>query len=69
VTEIEEEAIEWYYNINGNIEEVIGQLSVIYLIPMKQIRLTLNHESSETLKLKLEAPKKLKKLAITGVLH
>jgi hypothetical protein len=69
VTEIEEEAIEGYYNINGSKEEVIGLLSIIYLIPIKQISLTLNTKSSDTINLKLEYPKKLKKLAITGVLQ
>jgi hypothetical protein len=69
VTEIEEEAIEGYYNINGSEEEVIGLLSIIYLIPTKQIKMTLNPESSNTINLKLEKPKKLKKLAITGVLQ
>jgi hypothetical protein len=69
VTEIEEEAIEGYYNIKGNKEEVIGLLSIIYLIPTKQIALTLNPENSDTINLKLEEPKKMKKLAITGVLQ
>lgn len=69
VTEIEEETIEGYYNINGSEEEVISLLSIIYLIPTKQIALTLNPKSSNTINLKLEEPKKLKKLAITGVLQ
>lgn len=69
VTEIEEEAIEGYYNINGNEDEVIGLLSIIYLIPTKQIELTLNPKSIDVINLKLEEPKKLKKLAITGVLR
>lgn len=69
VTEIEEETIEGYYNINGSEEEVISLLSIIYLIPTKQITLTLNPKSSNTINLKLEEPKKLKKLAITGVLQ
>lgn len=68
VTEKEEEAIEGYYIINGSVEEVIGHLSIIYLIPTKQIQLTLSPKSNKQINLKLEEPKKLKKLAITGVL-
>ncbi|MDH6251038.1 hypothetical protein M2347_000765 [Chryseobacterium sp. H1D6B] len=69
VTEIDEEEIEGYYNINGSEDEVIGLLSIIYLIPTKQIELTLNPESIDKINLKLEEPKKLKKLSITGVLQ
>ena len=60
VTEIEQEAIEGYYNISGSENKVIGLLSIIYLIPIKQITLTLNPKSSDKLNLKLEEPKKLK---------
>ncbi|WP_291400604.1 PIN-like domain-containing protein [Daejeonella sp.] len=69
ITNKEEEAIERYYTINGSQEDVVELLSVTYLIPTKQMNLTLNPKSVEQIILKLEEPKKLKKLAITGVLR
>lgn len=69
ITSKEEEAIEGYYNINGNQEEVAGLLSVTYLIPTKQMDLKLNPKVTGQITLKLEEPRKLKKLAITGVLR
>ncbi len=68
ITSKEEEVIEGYYNINGSQEEVAAILSVTYLIPTKQMNLTLNPKTGGQIILKLEEPKKLKKLAITGVL-
>jgi hypothetical protein len=44
-------------------------LSVIYLIPIIQIELTLLPNQIEPINLNLEHTKKLKKLAITGVLQ
>jgi len=69
ITDVEEESIDGYYNINGSGEEIIAELSVFYLIPSKQIELTLNPQTTESIYLKLEKPKKLKKLAKTGVLQ
>ncbi len=69
ITDVEDESIDGYYNINGSGEGIIAQLSVFYLIPTKQIELTLNPNTTESIYLKLEDPRKLKKLAITGVLQ
>lgn len=67
ITEKEDESIEGYYYINGNTKEILNQLSVFYLIPSKQIELT--PKIDEKIYLKLEEPKRLKKLVITGVLQ
>jgi len=64
-----DEAIGGYYYISGSIEEVVGQLSVFYLIPSKQIELTLTPKNDDKINLKLEEPKRLKKLDVTGVLQ
>ncbi len=62
ITEDESIAIDGYYNLSGSEEEVIGTLSIIYLIPKKQMQLMLTPEKNERITLKLEGSLKLRKL-------